>query len=652
MIYTKRMNMIANNKAYGLGLLVIAVLNCGFSWNSGTQDHCGQARKIVESLGSDSSAPQRAQAEKNILDLCPDGGATYYLQGLSLEAARNVTGAIEAYRTASRKDPLLAEAKGQLGLLLLQQGARQEASVALFEALQLKANPRYSRALGEIFLEGKLYALALHHYQQTLPTSAADASMHVNMARCYLGLGDQAKAHESLLEALRLEPGNEMAHLELAGIYREEKLYDKAVAELRSAVAGNPDNRDIHLNLAQVLELMGKPAEADKEYALAGVKRTVNATDHLRRAAMYQAAEEFAKEAAEYTTLLLIQPDTPGIREKLGDARLKAGHDSEAIAAYDEAIRRREGTSRILYNLGTLYERKGDLDEAIRRFSEAIRLDSGNSDARRRLAEIYTLRGDFTAAIGEYQELIARHGDNPLNYYKLARLLEKKRDYQAAISAYTKAIKLDQDNIEAHRGIALLHLKRKTPDEAEKHFRAVLRLNPNDSEARNSLISFYVKKKRYDETTELLKDDAGLNPQNPDSQYRLGVMYAFNGKSDDALSQFQKAIKLKPDHARALNGIGKVYLKTGYNDKAKDAFTAARKADPDLMEPVELLSTLNVVPKKQLKTGLKKKSSKKLLKRRGTTTKKQSKTAIKKKSAKKQVKTGKTKSVHKKIKKL
>src|SRR5512133_1734622 len=169
------MNQTSHNKTYGLGLLVIAFMNCGFTWGFGTKDQCGEARIIGEALSPDTSAAERAQAEKSILNLCQDGGAAYYLKGLSLEAGKNETGAIEAYRTASRKDPLLAEAKGRLGLLLLQQGARQEASVALFEALQLKANPRFSRGLAEIFLEGKLYALALNQFQLALPTSKSDA---------------------------------------------------------------------------------------------------------------------------------------------------------------------------------------------------------------------------------------------------------------------------------------------------------------------------------------------------------------------------------------------------------------------------------------------------------------------------------------------
>lgn len=592
--------------AYVICILALALLNCGFTWGFGSNDQCGEARKISEALSIETPINERSLAENNILKLCPSGGAVYYLKGLALESDKNIAGAIEAYQAASEKDPLLAEAKGRLGLLLLQQSNLQEASVALYEAVQLKAKPLYARALADIFLQGKLYSLALQHYQMALPAFAGDVNIHIGMAQSYQGLGKQTEAYDSLQSALRLDAGNEAVHLELAGIYRARKQYDHAVTELRSAITCNPEKKETHYALAKLLELIGNSAESDKEYSLAGVERSITPADHLRKAIMFQTANEFDKEAAEYEALLFIQPEMTGIREKLGDARLKAGHDRKAITAYEEAIVRKEGSSRIFYNLGTLYERKGDLDEAIRRFSEAIRIDSSNSDARRRLAEIYTLRGDFAAAIGEYQELVARHRDNPLNFFKLARLLEMRKDYRQAINAYTKAIQLDQDNIEAQRGIALLYLKRKLPEDAAKHFREVLRLNPNNDEARNSLITHYVKKKRYDEATELLKEDARLNPLNPDSQYRLGIMYAHGGKNDDALIQFQEALKLKPDHARAFNAMGKIYLKTGYSDKAKDAFNAARKADPELLEPVELLSTLGVAPRNQTHSTAKK----------------------------------------------
>jgi hypothetical protein len=85
-------NLTAYNKIYGLTLLVIAFLNCGFTWGFGTKDQCEEARTIVESLSAETSVAERTQAEKSILKLCPDGGAAYYLKGLSLEAGKSEAG--------------------------------------------------------------------------------------------------------------------------------------------------------------------------------------------------------------------------------------------------------------------------------------------------------------------------------------------------------------------------------------------------------------------------------------------------------------------------------------------------------------------------------------------------------------------------------
>ena len=580
-------------------LLPFALLTCGFTWGLGKGDPCNEASKAVAELTPETPAQLREKITKRVIKECPDGAAASYLRGLSLEAEKKSAEALGAYRSATSKDPRLADAHGRLGLLLLGKGEREEASVELITALQLKDSPSYARAAAEIFLEGKLHALAIHFFEQALPAYADDADLRLEMGRAYLGMGKSARARSLFQEALRLDPAGAAGHLGLAGCYRQEKQFNGAIDELRLALAADSGNRESHYQLGQLLELTGKSEEADREYHIAGVERSLGAADYLKKAADYTASGSFEMAAAAYDAYLLKKPDAPGIREKLADARMAAGHDLEAINAYEEANRRREGSSRISCNLGILYERKGNLDEAINSFQEAIRLDAGNGDARRRLAEIHALRGSFSAAIDQYRELIGRHDANPLIYYKLARLLEKDRDFPGAAGAYAKAVALDPNNTEAHRGLAFLLLYRHLPGNVEKELSEVLRLRPADLEARNALIALYVKQKRYDETTALLKEDVLLNPENPDSHYRLGVMYAFRHQDDAARGSFEKTIQLKPDHARALNALGKLYLKAGDSAKAQEAFAAAHKADPKLLEPIDLSNRLVPAPEKK-----------------------------------------------------
>jgi tetratricopeptide (TPR) repeat protein len=387
-----------DRRIYGLLLLTHVFLSCGFTWGLSKGDPCGESRKAVEGITTETPTAERGKTEKSVLALCPDGGATHYLKGVAFETSNKTEQAMAEYRTAISKDPLLSDAHGRLGLLLLSKGMRDEASVALFRALQLKSSsPSYAKALAETFLEGKFYALASYNYEQTLPALANDVAVQNGIGQCYLGQGHIVKAREKFQAALHLEPANETAHLGLAEIFRQEKQFDGAIAELRLALNANPGNRDSHYRLAQLFELAGKSTEADSEYRLAGVERSMSPPDHLQRAASFAAAGVYDKAAAEYDALLLKQPNTAGVREKLGDARLTAGHDPEAIAAYEDAIRRKEGNSRINYNLGTLYERKGDLDEAISRYKEAISLDDGNGPTTSRRDSCLArriLRGD------------------------------------------------------------------------------------------------------------------------------------------------------------------------------------------------------------------------------------------------------------------
>ena len=203
-------------------LLPFAVLASGFTWGLGKSDPCSEASKAVAGLTPETPAVQRDKIEKSVLKSCPDGAAVGYLRGISLEAERKSEEASAAYRSATLKDPRLADAHGRLGLLLLGKGEREEASVELIAALQLKDSPSYARAAGDIFLEGKLHALAIHFFEQALPAYASDAALRLEMGQSYLGMGNTARATPLFEEALRLDPAGAAGHLGLAACYRQE----------------------------------------------------------------------------------------------------------------------------------------------------------------------------------------------------------------------------------------------------------------------------------------------------------------------------------------------------------------------------------------------------------------------------------------------
>ena len=126
----------------------------------------------------------------------------------------------------------MAEAHGNLGLLLLNKGARDEAAVELTKGLMGKADPRYHQGLAQLLREGKMYGLARYHFSEALKAFPQDVSIHAGLADVYYNLNRLGEAEKEYKMVLAADPTQESAHLGLAEVYKKGKRFDEAIAEL------------------------------------------------------------------------------------------------------------------------------------------------------------------------------------------------------------------------------------------------------------------------------------------------------------------------------------------------------------------------------------------------------------------------------------
>lgn len=568
-----------------------AAVTCGFTWGFGKGNDCTKARTIITGPPP-ATAAQRTKEEERVLDLCPEGGPGLLVLALRQERQGNTDEAMADYRQALAADNGLAEAHGNLGLLLLAKGNKNDAAVELTQGLMGRPTPRYHRALASILLEGKMYALARFHYEEAVKAFPADPTIHAGLAESYENLGEDASAEREYRWLLTAGSDREAARRGLARVYLKGKRYDDAMKVLTEAAAAVPGDREIHRLMGDVYRAKGNLPEAEKEYRLAGVAEAISPDDYVREGDRLFLAREYDRAVEAYQHALGMRPRWPDTLGKLGDAFMAAGRDDEAIQAYRQSLDIDGSNSSIHYALGVLYERKGQLDDAVAHYQQALRYDPNNGDPRRRLADIDTLRGQYPEAIDQYKALIAQRDDNPLIHFKLAKVYDRTKQYGEAITEYQAAIKLDPANIEAHKELAMLYARRGMADEAISQFRAVLGLRKDDRDSRNALTALYVKQHRYDDLFQLVKEGVDLTPNDPTSHYKLGIMYDFRKDYPSAIAEFQKAIDLKGTFAKALSAMGKVYLQMGDLTKARQTLEAAKKADPNLVEASELLFNL------------------------------------------------------------
>ena len=408
-----------------LHLVLTALLTCGFDWGFGSSDKCGDAKKLVTELGLQKTDAERATTEERILKLCPEGAAGRYLNAVNLEKSGNIEGAVIQYREVLKEDPAFPQASGNLGLIHLQQGRKDEAAVELSEALKNLADPRYHRGLASIFSDYKLYSLSIYHYGEAVRLSPSDPSLHLALAGVCSAMGRLDSAEDEYLKTLALTPGNEAARLGLAAVLIKKNQVDKGVAEFKKALEANPANKEIHILLGGAYEKKADWKAAENEYRLAGLsaggKPSLYA-GRVRKGDEYFQAKEYEKAVAEYQGAVKEKPESPDALQKLGNALMAAGQDDNAVAAYREALRLKGDNGVIHFSLGMIYEKKGLLDEAVVEYRQSLKHLPEHADARRRLAESYTLRGSFPQAVEQDLELLKIVKNDPQVHMKLARV--------------------------------------------------------------------------------------------------------------------------------------------------------------------------------------------------------------------------------------
>jgi len=602
-------------------LITVVVFCCGFSWGLGKSDPCEEARTTLNTLSTLTDSVKRTKQEKAILSSCPNGAAGLFVKALQAERTLKPDVAIPLYREAVAKDDSIAEAHGNLGLLLLDRGQAEEASVELTKGLMGRPDPRYHRAIARILSEGALPTLALFHYDEALITYPNDTEIHAGRAEAYVQLGQLDKAEKEYVQLKALKPKDMKFMQGLAEVYRKSGQLDRSIQELQECVTENPSDKEGHRLLAEVLMEKGEREAARKEYLLAGIDVTINPEDFARKGDEYIKAREYGQAIGAYQTALKGRPSWPDTQHKLGKAQMAAGRDDEAMTTLTALIKSGFEDSAVFYDLGLLRERSGQLDEAISTYQLSLTHYPANVNAHRRLAEIFTWRGSFSEAAAQYRELIRLREDNPLYHLNLGRVYDRMKDLKNAVSEYETAVRLDPNNIEGHRELARMFGRGAQPAKAELHYKEVLRLSSEDEAARNALITLYVKQKRYDDLTSFVKGWLDKAPDDPQRHYRLGIVYEFKKEYGLAVTEYKKSLELQPDNARMLLALGRTYLKTGKLSESRDMLEAAKKANPTLSEPQLLLSSVNS-KLQPFKKKVRKKAVKKQPTRKKTTAKK------------------------------
>jgi tetratricopeptide (TPR) repeat protein len=133
----------------------------------------------------------------------------------------------------------------------------------------VKADPKTPNAhfgLGYLLWTQMQYEEAAENFQAELVIDPNHAQSMAYLADCNIRMSHPEAARPLLEQAIRMDAGNQLAHLDLGILNSEAGRQDDALRELKEAVKLAPNDVNAHFRLARLLKAMGKKDEAKAEF--------------------------------------------------------------------------------------------------------------------------------------------------------------------------------------------------------------------------------------------------------------------------------------------------------------------------------------------------------------------------------------------------
>jgi predicted O-linked N-acetylglucosamine transferase (SPINDLY family) len=262
-------------------------------------------------------------------------------------------------------------------------------------------------------------------------------------------------------------------------------------------------------------------------------------------------------------TALALDPNLPDVHNNLGIVLAKQGKPAEALASFEEAVRRSPNFADAHNNLGNALCAQGSLEAAVAHLRQALRV-----------------RPDYVEA-----------------HCNLGLALQAQGKLDEAAAHLYKAVQYRPGHVEALCNLGLVLWKLGRTDEALAQFQEARRLKGADPQINTPLGILQADKGQLLEAEASLREAIRLKPDYAVAHYNLGIVLSRQQRLAEAVTHYQQAVRIKPDYIEAQVNLGNACKDQGRLDLALQAYRTAMELKPaaaDLHDSV--IVTLNYHP--------------------------------------------------------
>ena len=570
---------------------------------------------------TDASQPAAGQSQSDSAR-----SAAYYHYGLAHlyeEMAVNAgrpdyaNQAVEEYKYALDADPNSTFLQDGLADLYFKIGRIKDAVTAAQD--QIKRNPNDVAAhtlLGQVYLRslsdtqggqsGELLKLAIGEYETIARLKPSDLETKLLLGQLYALNHDSAKAEAEFKDAQKLDADSEDVVLNMARLYSENDILQRAVDTLEAVPPGDRTAR-IEYYLGASYDQMKKPKEAVAAYrrSLELDPDNPDAQHALARALL--ADDQLDTALREFQALVAADPTDADSQLRIAEIQRRQGHYEDALATLEKAKPQVQDPTELSADEALIYDALGKFDQATGLLTGLLggsaHPDGKYSDGEKhnrwyflsRLGIIYGEENKTAEAVAVYKQLVDLGGDcngSVGNDAQAAHPCYAQDGYDGEVEAYREAHQYKEaastaaDAAKAlpkNHDIQMVYAQQLCDlgqvDAGLALAKAQLTGTQADLDVRERLGELYVRLKRFKEAGEQL-DKAEALATKPDEKLNLlyvrGEYFERQKMYDQAEAQFRKALAIDAHNPGVLNYLG--YMLADQGEKLPEALKMVQEA--------------------------------------------------------------------------
>jgi len=343
------------------------------------------------------------------LELRPDFNQAAIDIAAAYEAMGDYSKAIETYKGLVDGDDDVAAVLQRLIQLLIQQRRFTEALEYLDHAVDSGYGGQETmRKIGLIHMELEQFDEAIKVFNAMLEKDPT-----AYLIRLYLGMAFEEKGElETAYTEFMKIPRDSSPYIDAIGhiafILKAQGKPDQAIEALKTAIADNPRQLELYMNLSSLYEALDKSDDGLALLFEAEKRFQADPRLQFRIGVLYDKLGKRSESIERMKKVISLNPKDAQALNFLGYTYAEMGINlDEALAYLKKAVEIRPSDGFILDSLGWIYFKMKRYDEAARYLEEAVTLVGEDSTIVEHLGDAYAARKEYKKALKTYKKALA-----------------------------------------------------------------------------------------------------------------------------------------------------------------------------------------------------------------------------------------------------